>query len=135
MKKLSQLVTPYLAIALFALASATFANDGKRGDPAEQLDYIFTQLALDESQQEQVIAVLRNVAEAQRAEMQAVRESHGDERPSREEMKTLREEMRATFRQNLTDELNTILSADLTLELVDYLEAHQRPGMQRGGGK
>jgi hypothetical protein len=130
-----------IVVIMSATAAGAFAKGGK--DDSERalqrganLDYIFTELSLSEQQQADVNAVM----EAHRAEREEVRNSmreamrNADEKPSREEMQTVRDTNRTVHLQALTDELNTVLPADDAADLVAYLDAHQGRGGEKKAG-
>jgi hypothetical protein len=99
------------------------------------LDYIYTELALTEEQQADVNAVLEAFRDQTREEMRAAREElSDDERPTREEMAEIREAHRAELLASLTDELNSVLSADQVEDLVTYIDAHSQGGPRGGHG-
>jgi hypothetical protein len=101
---------------------------------AVNLDYIFTQLDLTEDAQANATAVIESFAEAQQAKMKEHRSQmrDSDTRPSREEMEALREAQQAAATIALTDQLNTVLSPDQTVEVVEYINAH---AAKRGEGQ
>ncbi len=123
-------------VIISTLASAgAFArggnDDNKRGaqiDPAERYEYIFTQLDLTEDQQSSVLDMMKTLRDEQRdtmrEAMQALRDS--DERPDRETMDAQREAHRTTMMTQLSDQLNTVLSAEDTAEFIEYLDFHSR---------
>ena len=142
MKTLNKtLIASAVAITLALSAGTTFAKGGqgfdKAGNQAEQLEYIFTQLNISDAQQEDVLELLEAAREEQRQAMWDIRKETRDseDRPSREEMQAQREANQAAQMQLITNKLNTVLSPEVTAELVDYLDAHQGAGMkgQRGG--
>jgi Spy/CpxP family protein refolding chaperone len=142
MKTLNKtLIASAVAITLALSAGTTFAKGGQGSDQAanqgQQLEYIFTQLNISDAQQEDVLELLEAAREEQRQAMWDIRKETRDseDRPSREEMEAQREANQAAQMQLITDKLNTILSPEVTAELVDYLDAHQGAGMkgQRGG--
>jgi flagellar biosynthesis GTPase FlhF len=142
MKTLNKtLITTAVAMTLALSAGTTFAKGGQGFDQAanqgQQLEYIFAQLNLSDAQQEDVLELLEETREAQRQAMWDARKATRDseDRPSREEMQAQREAMQTAQMQLITDKLNTVLSPEVTDELVDYLEAHQGQGMkgERGG--
>lgn len=128
-----KLIASAIVASMFLGAGATFADGFYRQDrdPAQRLNYIFTQLQISEEQQQQITEIMQNVYQEQRQvmweQMQTLR--NADERPTQEEMLTYREEHRATQRQALTDQLNTVLDPSVTEDLVEYLDAHQAMGM------
>jgi len=140
MKTLNKkLIAGAIALTLAATAATSFAKGGAEKDPTQRFNYIFTQLELNEAQQADVIAVMEVLREEHRQEMWDQRKETRDseDRPSAEEMAALKEANRAEQTQALTDQLNTVLSPELTAELVEYLDAHRAMGMQKGqrGGK
>ena len=137
MKALNKtLIATAIAVTLTAAGATAFAKGGMggQGDPATRMSYIFTQLELTETQQADVLAVLEAVQEEHRQamwdQMQALRDQ--EDRPTREEMQALRDAQQAAQSQLLTDKLNTVLSPEMTAELVEYLDFHRGPVM---GGK
>jgi Spy/CpxP family protein refolding chaperone len=130
-----------LALLLATAAVGSFAKDGQEnGKKGERwgnvnLDYIYTELALTEEQQADVNAVLEAFRDQTREEMRAAREElSDDERPTREEMAEIREAHRAELLASLTDELNSVLSADQVEDLVTYIDAHSQGGPRGGHG-
>lgn len=129
-----------LALILATTAVGAFAKGGQQnGDRSDRggnvnLDYIYAELALSEEQQAEVNAVLDAFRDQTREEMKAKMEEirNAEERPSREEMAEMREAHRAELITALTDELNTVLSADQAEDLVTYIDAHSQKG-PRGG--
>ncbi|TCS37674.1 Spy/CpxP family protein refolding chaperone [Reinekea marinisedimentorum] len=125
-----------LALILATAAVGAFAKGGQEnGDKGERrgnvnLDYIYTELALSEEQQADVNAVLEAFRDQTREDMKAAMEEFRDaeERPSREEMAEIREAHRAELLASLTDELNTVLTADQAEDLVTYIDAHSQGG-------
>ena len=121
-----------VAMTLTAATGTAFTkgNMGNQADPATKMSYIFTQLSLTEAQQADVLAVMEAAQAEQRAVMldtrKAMRES--DDRPTAEEMQAMREAHQTAQMQVLTDKLNTVLSPDVTADLVEYLAAHQGKG-------
>lgn len=133
-----KIIATTLAVTLSAVAVTGFAKGQGQSefDAAERFNYIFTELNLTEAQQTEVASILettmtenREAMKALRAEMRELDES---ERPSREDMKAQREATKEARLQALTDELNTVLSADDTEAFVSYLEAHSH---DKKGGK
>lgn len=129
------LIATGLVVALAAGSTGALAwGGGDKGsrEPGQRFEYIFTQLDLTEEQSTQVIDIMRGFAESQRDAMRERRES-GAERPTQEEMETLR----AEARQQLTDQLGTVLQPTQVEELITYLEFHGKSmggrGHHRGG--
>lgn len=126
------LIAAGLTVMLATGTTSAFAwgGGGDRGprEPGQRFEYIFTQLNLTEEQSEQVIEVMKSFAEGQREAMQERRDS-GAERPTQEEMETLRD----TARQQLADQLGTVLQPSQADELITYLEFHGK-GMRGGPG-
>lgn len=139
MKKFNKtLLAGAVAATLLMSAGVTYAKGGFGSDryPTERFDYIFTQLNLTEEQRSTVLDVLETSMEAQRETMRdsmwALRDQ--DERPSREQMQALMESHQATLYQTLTDQLNTVLSPEVTAEFIEYMDAHHAMGGMGGWG-
>ncbi len=133
MKRLNKkLIAVAVAITLTSSAGIAFAKSGmnNQADPATRLNYIFTQLALTETQQADVLAVLEAAQEEQRQAMWETRQAMQNqaERPTQEQRDAMREAHRAAQTQLITDKLNTVLSPEVTADLVEYLDAHQGMG-------
>ena len=118
------------SVLALGAATAQAAPFGKRG-MGPNLDYIFGQLSISETQGEQVIDILRDFRESKRDDMKAKREAakESGERPSEEE----RTAMKEAYQAELSTQLNTVLSANQTAELMEYLEAHGPKGKGRKG--
>lgn len=127
------------AFATTLILSAGIAvaqGDGdKRQGQGPRLDYIYSQLELTEAEQVSVEEVLQAFAEENRQKMWDQRKAMQDleDRPSQEDMAAQREANKAEALTLLTDRLNTVLSPNLTEELVEYLDAHHGMGNERGG--
>lgn len=140
MKRMNRsLIAGITATTLLLSGAVAFAagNDQQR-DPSQRFDYIFTQLDLSDDQRTAVIDVMEAAMEEHRdlmwQTMQSLREQ--DERPSREDMQALMTSQQAAMTQSLTDDLNTVLSPEVTAELIEYIEAHRGMGaMGRHGGR
>jgi hypothetical protein len=133
-----KIVASVFAVSIAMTAGMSFAKgNGSQADPAQRLNYIFTQLELTEADQAAVLEVLASVREEQRQIMWDSRQAIQDreDAPTREEMDAIRTEHKAAMSQLVTDQLNTVLSPEVTEELVTYLDAHQGMGKQgpRGG--
>ena len=149
------LVMATSAAGVFA-KGGSFTGEGERKGGVN-LDYIFTELALTDDQQTEVIEIITQLkeknfearAEAREARKEAreARKEAGEtasEAPSAEERQAARDANRAAHMQELTDQLNTVLSADDVEDLVTYLDAHHgsregergdRNGKGERGGK
>lgn len=130
-----KLIAGAMATSLMFAAGGAFAGSyGQQRDPAERLSYIFTQLEITEAQQAQIVEIMETVVEEQREAMwdtmKELRDS--EDRPTAEEMQAMRDTHRAEHLQLLTDQLNTVLSPEVTEDLVEYLEAH---GMGKAYGR
>lgn len=137
-----KLVAGGVALVLATTAVGTFAKGGpdKEGERrgGMNLDYIFTQLELTDEQRtevQEVMTAFREQAREERAAEREARKNSEEEKPSQEEREAMREEAKAAMLVALTDQLNTVLAADDTAELIDYLEAHagDHKGDKRGG--
>lgn len=134
-----KIIAGTVAATLVLTAGFTFAKGSgdEQRDPSQRFEYIFTQLDISETDQAQVIEVMEGVMEMQRDAMWAVKQDLRDreERPTKEEMQSIRETQKASMLQQMTDQLNTVLSPEVTEEFVEYLEAHSHMAMhgKRGG--
>jgi Spy/CpxP family protein refolding chaperone len=122
-----KLIAGALATTMVLSAGTAFAKgNGQDRNPAERLNYIFTQLEITEAQQTEILDIMQTLASEQREvmwdTMKELRDS--EDRPTTEEMQAMRETNKAAQIQALTDQLNTVLSPQVTEELVEYLEAH-----------
>lgn len=130
------LIAATVAATLALSAGSALARDGQKNGQinTERFDYIFTELNLTPEQQTDVLEVLQTTMEAQRDAMKATRDAMRDseERPTREAMQTLRDTQREAVHQQLTDQLNTFLSPEVTEEFMTYLDAHSG-GFNKGG--
>ena len=129
------LIATGLVVALAAGSTGALAwGGGNKGphEPSQRFEYIFNQLNLTEEQSTQVIDIMQSFAESQRQAMQERRDS-GAERPTQEEMDAIR----AEARQQLSDQLGTVLQPTQVEELTTYLEFHSKGmgsrGHHRGG--
>ena len=140
MRNLSKkLVASAVAFTLLASAGSAYAMGGPRqgGErQGQQLGYIFSQMELNEQQQEDVLATLEALREQHKDQMweQMKEMRERDERPSQDEKQALRDAFRAQQSQAMTDQLNTVLSPEQTEELVEYLDAHRAMFEGRKGG-
>jgi Spy/CpxP family protein refolding chaperone len=132
-----KIVASVFAASIAMTAGMTFAKgNGQQANQGQRLDYIFTQLDLTETQQAEVLEVLANVREEQRQIMWDNKQAMKDreDAPTREEMEAIRTEHQTAMSQLVTDQLNTVLSTEVTEELVEYLDAHKGFGKQGGRG-
>lgn len=133
-----KLISSAIVLTMSTVAAVSFAKGPGNSDydPAQRFDYIFTQLSLTDAQQADVLAVLEQNREtnrdAMKAQMQALRDS--EDRPSREEMFALREANREARNIELTDQLNMVLSPEVTNQFVEYLDAHRGMDMHADRG-
>ena len=116
---------PYLVAVSTLFVGIPTAQPPARGEGMEQMAVL---LDLDEYQQGEVRRILDEQRSAARAAREAMRES--DERPSREEM--------ATHRQQAQENLLTQLQSVLTPEQITKFQAlmqDSRGEGRRGGGR
>ncbi|TCS40466.1 hypothetical protein BCF53_109176 [Reinekea marinisedimentorum] len=138
------LVMATSAAGVFA-KGGSFTGEGERKGGVN-LDYIFTELALTDDQQTEVTEIITQLKEKNFEARKEAREARKEasEAPSAEERQAARDANRAAHMQELTDQLNTVLSADDAEDLVTYLDAHHgsregergdRNGKGERGGK
>ncbi|WP_320824182.1 Spy/CpxP family protein refolding chaperone [Reinekea sp.] len=140
MKFKRKILAAVMTVTLASAAVATYALGNRAVDPADRMGYIFTQLNLTDSQQSEVLDLLKTLSAEQRTQMKANMEAmrDADTRPTRDEMTALHDSHRAAQTQVITDRLNTLLAPDVTADLVTYLDAHRvarLKGGQHGGAE
>lgn len=108
---------------------------GKMMRGAVNMEYIASQLNLTAEQVTAVETVFSDFTEAQQVKMATQREAMRsvETRPTREEMQAMMTAHQAANTVQLTDQLNMVLPADVTEQLMEYVNAHS--GMQHMRGK
>ncbi len=135
------LIAGGMTLVLLTTGASAFAKGGEgegnyRDSRGMNTDYIYAQLSLSEDQIAEVTDILDTFAEenrdAMRGAMQSLRDS--EQRPSREEMDTIREQNRTAHSEALLNELTQVLSAQQANEMIDYMDAHRPVGMMADRG-
>jgi len=112
------------SLALASSAGFVYADDELNREWAEErFDYIFTELALTDSERAATLDILQAQMGEMREQRRAMHDA-GAERPTPEQREALRTPAYAT----LSDQLETVLQEDQIKGLITYLSAHQPRG-------